>query len=110
LLWYGTGGLAYGQTKLSSSVQCPLGLPPCFSSSATATSSTHTSAGWTAGAGVEWKLSPVWSVKVEYLYAQLGSQNNTIVYTYGPFISSLTSTVQHEQDNIVRFGVNYKLF
>jgi len=115
LLWYGTGGLAYGQTKLSSSVQCPLGLPPCFSTSATATSSTHTSVGWTAGAGVEWKLSPVWSVKAEYLYAELGSQSNTIAYTYGPLVggpfnSSLTSTVQREHDNIVRFGVNYKLF
>ena len=52
----------------------------------------------------------VWSVKAEYLYAELGSQHNTIVYTYGPFTSSLTSTAQREQDNIVRFGVNYKLF
>jgi len=69
--------------------------------------------GWTLGAGVEWKLTPVWSVKVEYLYAELGSQSNTLVYTYpagGPYTSSLTSTVQREQDNIVRFGVNYKLF
>jgi outer membrane immunogenic protein len=114
LLWYGTGGLAYGQTKLSTSVQCPLGLPPCFNTSGTATSSTHTSVGWTAGAGVEWKLTPVWSVKAEYLYAELGSQSNTIAYAYplvgGPFNSSLTSTVQREHDNIVRFGVNYKLF
>jgi outer membrane immunogenic protein len=110
LLWYGTGGLAYGQTKLSSSAQCPLAVFGCFSESTTATSSTHTSVGWTAGAGVEWKLSPVWSVKAEYLYAELGSQHNTIVYTYGPFTSSLTSTVQREQDNIVRFGINYKLF
>ena len=111
LLWYGTAGLAYGQTKLSTSVQCPLALPPCFSESTTATYTTHTSVGWTAGAGVEWKLTPVWSVKAEYLFAELGnSQHNTIVYTYGPFTSSLTSTVHREQDNIVRFGVNYKLF
>jgi outer membrane immunogenic protein len=110
LLWYGTGGLAYGQTRLASSMQCPAALPPCQNESTIATSSTHTSAGWTAGAGVEWKLSPVWSVKTEYLYAELGGQNNTIVYTYGPFTSSLTSTVQREKDNIVRFGVNYKIF
>jgi outer membrane immunogenic protein len=110
LLWYGTGGLAYGQTKLASAAQCPTAVPPCFTESTTATSSTHTSVGWTLGAGVEWKLTPVWSVKAEYLYAELGSQNNTIVYTYGPFTSSLTSTVQREKDNIVRFGVNYKLF
>jgi outer membrane immunogenic protein len=110
LLWYGTGGLAYGQTKLASAVQGPAAAPPCQNESTTATSSSHMSAGWTLGAGVEWKLSPVWSVKAEYLYAELGSQNNTIVYTYGPFTSSLTSTVQREKDNIVRFDVNYKLF
>ena len=111
LLWYGTAGLAYGQTKLASAAQCPTALPPCFSESTTATFSTHTAVGWTAGAGVEWKLTPVWSVKAEYLYADLGGQNNTIVYTYPVGnTSSLTSTVQREKDNIVRFGVNYKIF
>jgi outer membrane immunogenic protein len=111
LLWYGTGGLAYGQTKLASAAQCPTAVPPCFTESTTATSSTHTSVGWTLGAGVEWKLTPVWSVKAEYLYAELGGQSNTIVYTYPVSnTSSLTSTVQREKDNIVRFGVNYKIF
>lgn len=111
LLWYGTAGLAYGQTKLSTSVQCPNAVFPCFAQSSTATWSNHNLVGWTAGAGVEWKLTPVWSIKAEYLFAELGnSQHNTIVYTYAPFTSSLTSTVQREQDNIVRFGVNYKLF
>ena len=111
LLWYGTAGLAYGQTKLDHELRKARSpCPPCQNESTTSTSSTHTSVGWTAGAGVEWKLSPVWSVKAEYLYAELGSQHNTIVYTYGPFTSSLTSTVQRESDNIVRFGVNYKIF
>jgi outer membrane immunogenic protein len=110
LLWYGTGGVAYGQTKLSSTAQCPTFAPPCFTESSASLSSTHTSVGWTAGAGVEWKLTSVWSVKAEYLYVDLGSnQTNTITYTYGANTSSLTSTV-HEKDNIVRFGVNYKLF
>src|SRR5436309_16141213 len=57
---------------------------PCFSESTSSLSSTHTSVGWTVGPGVEWKFSPVWSVKAEYLYAELGSQDNTIRYTYGP--------------------------
>ena len=110
LLWYGTGGLAYGQTKLSTSAQCAACVVPFQNESTTETFSTHTSVGWTLGAGVEWKLTAVWSVKAEYLYAEVGSQNNTIVYTYGPFTSSLTSTAQREKDNIVRFGVNYRIF
>jgi outer membrane immunogenic protein len=115
LLWYATGGLAYGQTKLGDTAQCSTWLPSCQSETTTSLTSTHTSMGWTAGAGVEWKLSPVWSAKAEYLYVDLGSnQTNTITYTYTPIggpanTSSLTSTV-HEKDNIVRFGVNYKLF
>ena len=72
---------------------------PFQNESTTAAYATHTTVGWTVGAGVEWKLTPVWSVKAEYLYAQLG-----------PFTSSLTSTVHREQDNIVRFGINYKIF
>ena len=101
-----TAGLA---SRANQTYQLPGPPFPCTEST-TSLSSTHTSVGWTVGAGVEWKLTPVWSVKAEYLYAELGSQNNTIVYTYGPFTSSLTSTVQREKDNIVRFGVNYKLF
>jgi outer membrane immunogenic protein len=114
VLWYGTAGVAYGETKLTSTAQCPSFGPPCFTESTTSLATTHMSVGWTAGAGVEWKLTPVWSVKAEYLYVDLGSnQTNTITYTYPTNnqtnTSSLTSTV-HEKDNIVRFGVNYKLF
>jgi outer membrane immunogenic protein len=114
VLWYGTAGVAYGETKLSSTAQCPTFGPPCFTESSASLSSNHMSVGWTAGAGVEWKLTSVWSVKAEYLYVDLGSnQTNTITYTYRTLgtnnTSSLTSTV-HEKDNIVRFGVNYKLF
>jgi len=111
LLWYGTAGLAYGETKLTTTAQCPTAAPPCFTESTTSLSSTHTSVGWTVGAGVEWKLTPVWSVKAEYLYTELGSQNNTLTYTYPVGnTSTLTSAVQREKDNIVRFGVNYKIF
>jgi outer membrane immunogenic protein len=73
-----------------------------------ANSTSNTSTGWTVGAGLEWRFAPAWSVKAEYLYVDLGSHSDTIVYNYGP-TSSLTSTVR-ETDNIVRVGVNYKLF
>jgi opacity protein-like surface antigen len=75
LLWYDTAGLAYGQTKFSTAAQCATCGPPFQSENTTSLASTHTSVGWTAGAGVEWKLTPVWSVKAEYLYAELGSQS-----------------------------------
>jgi outer membrane immunogenic protein len=109
LLLYGTGGLAYGQTKLGSAFVCSACTPPSGSSAALQTS--NTSVGWTVGGGTEWKLTPSWSAKLEYLYVNLGSQSNTIVYSYppAPFTSSMTSAV-HWRDNVVRVGVNYKFF
>jgi outer membrane immunogenic protein len=104
LLWYATGGLAYGDTKLQTAFGCAACVPPA--STSVLTSSTLT--GWTVGAGVEWRFAPAWSVKLEYLYVDLGSLSNTITYTYGP-TSSLTSTF-NERDNIVRAGLNYKFW
>jgi outer membrane immunogenic protein len=110
LLLYGTGGLAYGETKLGSAAVCPTSNPPCQTEPTTANQSSNWSFGWTVGAGVEWKFAPDWSVKAEYLYVDLGPQSNTITYNHGlapaAFTSSLTSTV-NLHDNIVRFGVNY---
>jgi len=109
LLFYGTGGLAYGQTKLGSAFVCPTCIPPPASEASTALQASRTVAGWTAGAGVEWKLAAKWSAKLEYLYIDLGPQYNTIQYSYPSATSSMTSTF-HGRDNIVRLGVNYRLF
>jgi outer membrane immunogenic protein len=107
LLWYATGGLAYGDTKLATGWFCPTCAPPAGVGGAVVSSSTLT--GWTLGAGVEWKFAPAWSVKVEYLYVDLGSLSNTITYAYPPFTSSMTSSF-NERDNIVRAGLNYKFW
>jgi outer membrane immunogenic protein len=109
LLWYGTGGLAYGQTKFGSAWICPACIPPAGSQGSTALQISSASAGWTLGAGVEWKFAPAWSVKAEYLYVDLGNQRNTLAYSYTGFNSTMTSTVA-EHDNIARFGLNYKFF
>ena len=114
LLIYGTGGLAYGQTDSRTSitqiVENDPALPNHYSSFG---SISNSRVGWTAGGGGEWLFAPNWSVKVEYLYYNLGSvsygltplQNfNTAgtLFTNGaPF--SRTSF----RGNIVRAGLNY---
>jgi outer membrane immunogenic protein len=104
-LWYATGGLAYGETKLATAFACAACTPAANVSSLT----DNWQVGWTVGAGVEWRFAPQWSVKAEYLYVDLGSISNTIGYAYGPNASSLTSTY-NERDNIVRAGINYKFW
>jgi outer membrane immunogenic protein len=56
VLFYGTGGLAIADTKLSASA---LGVT---------LSDSKTQVGWTVGAGIEWMFVPHWSLKAEYLY------------------------------------------
>jgi len=62
--------------------------------------------GWTAGAGFEYAFARGVSAKIEYLYVDLGSFDNTIV---GPAIVAPANIVVHHKytDNIFRLGVNF---
>jgi len=110
MLLYGTGGLAVGQTKIGfSSVDLIDPLPPLNASS----SSDKIRTGWTAGGGVEWKLSPQWSVKAEYLHVDLGTDSRTVSYPYVLLINNSfnnsTLTVQvKERYDLARLGLNFR--
>uniref|UniRef100_Q07T55 Putative outer-membrane immunogenic protein n=1 Tax=Rhodopseudomonas palustris (strain BisA53) TaxID=316055 RepID=Q07T55_RHOP5 len=80
VMFYGTGGLAYGELTAEMG-----GL-----------SQSHTNAGFTVGAGAEFGLMPNWTAKIEYLYVDLGESN-----------FSLTTRSHSYEFGIVRFGVNY---
>ncbi len=108
LLIYGTGGFAYG------GVNHGVGFADIFTGAATGFSSVataqydSTSTGWTAGGGIEWSPTgfPAWSVKVEYLYVDLGSTNISGVSVggnpvYGATYSSPT------RFHTVRAGLNW---
>jgi outer membrane immunogenic protein len=64
--------------------------------------------GWTAGGGVQFGLwnpwSSNWSVKLEYLYVDLGTFNCTVACSGIP--GQITSTTLKE--NIFRTGINYR--
>jgi outer membrane immunogenic protein len=65
---------------------------------------TATPSGWTIGLGGEVALGPNWSARLEYLYVDLGTVNNTIVVAGAP---SLTDRARIQM-NVVRAGVNYR--
>lgn len=101
ILLYGTAGLAYGGVKDSATL---LFSPPADGNYSGANSQTRV--GWTAGAGAEYALTGNWSVKVEYLFVDLGK---TPVQIFDPTRPGQSMTfLFHEQDNIFRAGVNYK--
>jgi outer membrane immunogenic protein len=97
---YTTAGLAVAHVKYSDRGEFAI------AGSSNAASSSQTRGGWTTGVGVEWGLTPHWSVKAEYLYVDLGrtkyrSENDTF-----PF-----SDIRHNHkltENIARLGFNYK--
>jgi len=102
-LLYVTGGLAYGETKLALGAIALAAAPPLNVTSA----SSQTSAGWTLGGGMEWAFQNNWSVKIEYLYVDLGKSTTTFSYTSIGGTQTLTAHSQNT-DNIVRVGVNLK--
>jgi outer membrane immunogenic protein len=120
-LVYGTGGLAYGGVKASTTIMqtnndCSFGFAACIQPATSAGGSfSQTLAGWTAGAGLEWLFARQWSAKVEYLHYDLGSVtfangllvtgSGTFPGAGGPAIVSSASSTQFRGD-LVRAGVN----
>jgi outer membrane immunogenic protein len=83
---YFTGGLAYGDIRPGL-----VGGP----------TNDNIKAGWTVGGGVEVALAGPWSVKAEYLYADLGSTNCTVD------CGGVATNVKFNT-SIARAGINYR--
>jgi outer membrane immunogenic protein len=66
-LYYVTGGAAWARGDVQVTVAAP--------GFVAGTSASNTHFGWTIGAGGEWMIQPNWSVKIEYLYADYGSES-----------------------------------
>jgi outer membrane immunogenic protein len=101
VLIYATGGFAYAdvQTKVSISSSYKSGFTNSLSGDEVET-------GYAVGAGLEYALNPVWSVKAEYQYIDLGDQTVT-----GERVG-LTGVDSMRTDNnfhTVRIGLNYHI-
>jgi outer membrane immunogenic protein len=69
-LLYGTGGFGYGSVNNSWNATFA---PPA--NQIVNSSSESARLGWTAGAGVEWKVVSNWTIGAEYLHLDLGSRS-----------------------------------
>jgi outer membrane immunogenic protein len=95
LLIYGTGGFAYGDVENGAFAAIAPGPGASVSSSSVRT-------GWTAGGGVEWALYGCWTVKVEYLFMDLGSRSFAIG------VPAFANVELDQNTQMVRAGVNFK--
>ena len=107
LLAYVTGGLAYGSVKGSAVIlQTNQPFAPGFFS---AGSTSSIELGGTLGAGAEYKFTPNWSLKAEYLYYDLGkAQKAMSPLSFPALYSSNPTLVAAAKGHIVRAGLNYQ--
>ncbi len=98
VLFYGTGGAAYGKVELSG------GESYRGEGSFNNYSGSETRWGWTAGAGVEYGITKNITLKTEYLYVDLGTAtiDNAIFDAYES--QAKLDTAFHT----LKFGLNYK--
>lgn len=108
VLFYGTGGAAFGGVRTTVSLNCLVaGCGTSLIQLAGSSIATQTRTGWTAGLGIEAMIARDWSVKGEWLYVDLGSLTNTVVAVGSSASTQSAVWSRSEHYNIVRAGVNY---
>ncbi len=100
-LLYATGGAAFVHVE-NTFGGC--GLTGCGGGIVTAPNSvTSTRNGWTAGGGIETKLSRNWTQKTEYLYIDAGTTNFLAVPFTTPHLTSFRN-----EFHVIKTGLNYQ--
>jgi outer membrane immunogenic protein len=115
LLFYATGGFAYGGVKSSMQLtEFVTGPCACGASPSVLTNSSSTLTGWTVGGGAEWMFAPHWTVKGEYLYYDLGSMGYAVptltqLNAAGtPFFGASGAASASVKGGLTRVGINFK--
>jgi outer membrane immunogenic protein len=102
LMIYGTGGVAYaGGTANFTIFDATNGL-------ALSGNPSKSRVGWTIGGGVEYALTNNWTIRGEYLYADLGKSSFTTPVAVGAFSGLYASGHVNYNASIFRAAVNYK--
>jgi outer membrane immunogenic protein len=96
-LFYGSGGVAYGNVKST------ISFSDTFGDSITGARS-ESRVGWAAGGGVNYALTQNWIIGVDYLHYDLGNSTVTGTDAFGDIVSAN----QKVGGDIVRGVINYK--
>ena len=107
LMFYGTGGVAYGGGSVHGSMYDFDNYVGWYGSSS------PTRVGWTIGGGVEYAITNSITLKGEYLYYNLGSATYAILPLSGfvgyPFVAGTYAFAKTAfEGSILRAGLNYK--
>lgn len=102
-LIYGTGGFALARfSHYNIQITCGPANPTCMGAGLFNPETLYsTLKGWTVGGGFEFGFAPNWTAKLEYLYTDYGTAEQTGVIFNRRYVAHLTT-------NVVRLGVNYR--
>jgi len=105
-LFYATGGLALTDLNYQAL------FTDTFATAHENGGFSKTKAGWTGGAGAEFKIGSRWSAKGEYLFTDFrrSSVTSTNLTAFSPSMPFASNTFTHSTDlkvHNVRFGINY---
>jgi outer membrane immunogenic protein len=98
VMFYGTGGLAYGRTNVNSTLTDNILLTSLNSQSSSV------KAGWVAGFGIEYLLRPNLIVNLGYQYVDLGTTSLVTSPAGGPLSQSINA---HGQFQTVSVGLSW---
>jgi outer membrane immunogenic protein len=106
-LFYGTAGVAWA---LTDTTQTTRHNGPAFATPGAIVSGDSNHVGYVVGGGLEWALSPNWSIKGEYLYMDLGTADYHLTGVTAP--GSKTPWAEAFSEDLTlqsaRVGLNYK--
>jgi outer membrane immunogenic protein len=107
LLYYATGGVAYGEVETIVNNANTTFLGGTVANGVTVRS---TRIGWTGGGGIEGQLFGNWTAKGEYLFVDLGSQSGSYSTNFGLGNIQNATISTSVREHIFRLGLNYRFF
>jgi outer membrane immunogenic protein len=100
-LLYATGGFAYGGLHNEDRATVNHG------ANIVTYKNTGTATGYAAGGGYEYKFNPAWSLKAEYQYINLGTNDITTIFQSQILNACLVDRCKDDAFHTVRAGLNY---
>lgn len=106
-LFYATGGAAFAQFHSSYNVALGALIPGAAGIGLNLGNYAHTRVGWTIGGGVEYAVTPNWTLRAEYRYTDFGTFTDPVLGGVAGLPAAGLPVSHRETDQRVQVGFSY---